>query len=149
MTGCSNSDTERALRVALAASGFSLSEQRGVGETGVDIVATIGAEAYYIEVIGYKSSPPQRSRDFFEGFFRAISRLNQGATHCVLAVPKEFGTGLPRRAQHYGLSWSRIGSAFPELEIWLVDNDAEQFAPTSWDEWLQATLDSKGSLPYE
>jgi hypothetical protein len=116
----SNEDTEAALRFWLTATGFALSARREWGETGVDIIATNPQETVYIEVIGYASSPPKRSRDFFEAFFRAISRIPSGATKCAIAVPSDFAVGLPQRVGHYGNSWQRIGQAFPELEIWLV-----------------------------
>ena len=44
------------------------------------------AECPYIEVIAYKSSGPARAKDFYEAFFRAISRLDDGATECVIAI---------------------------------------------------------------
>jgi hypothetical protein len=75
----SNAATERMLPTRLVAVGYSLSEQRGYGETGVDIVAVKGDETFQIEVIGYKKNPPQRSRDFYEAFFRVVSRLDQDA----------------------------------------------------------------------
>jgi|SRR3989344_273679 len=134
----SNEETGRSLRIALVAGGFSLkNDERGHGETGVDIEATKGDETFHIEVIGFKKHPPQRSREFFEAFFRAISRLNQGATHCVLALPERFKYGLPMRARQYSIAWKRIGGAFPELEIWLVDTRKDTFEVTGWSDWLK------------
>ena len=81
-TPVKNEDVEQSLRGALAAEGFTMNPKLGHGETGVDILATRHDEQYHIEVIGYKKSPPARAKDFYESFFRAISRLNQGAVHC-------------------------------------------------------------------
>jgi hypothetical protein len=135
-TALSNPETERSLRGALAADGFELSRQRSFGETGVDIVAVKGKETFHIEVIGYKKSPPQRSRDFFEAFFRVVSRLDQGASRCVMALPRPFEAGLPARVRQYRTAWERIAEAFPELEIWLVDSGSGSFEVTRWADWL-------------
>ena len=75
----SNADVEQTLRSALSDEGFSLNSKRGYGETGVDILATRYDERYHIEVIGYKKSGPARAKDFYEAFFRALSRLNDAA----------------------------------------------------------------------
>ncbi len=91
----SNAEVERCLRDTLVHEGFSLSKQRSVGQTGVDIVARRGTESLHIETIGYKRAGPARAKDFYEGFFRAVSRLNDGATRCVLALSNKAETGLP------------------------------------------------------
>jgi hypothetical protein len=114
-------EVEAVLREALAAEGYALSSERGHGETGTDIIATRTGEAIHIEAIAFKRSPPARAKDFYEAFFRATSRLDRGATRCVIALPARFGIGLPQRSAASGLAWRRIGKAFPELEIWLVD----------------------------
>jgi hypothetical protein len=116
-----NQATEETLRRLLVAENFSLSSVRGNGETGVDILAERGNEKIFFEVIGHASSPSKRARDFFESFFRAVSRLKDGAECCVIALPSISGRGLPQRANHYGNAWKRIGDAFPELQIWLVN----------------------------
>jgi hypothetical protein len=85
-----NQDVEAALRSCLEAEGYSLSRVRLNGQTGVDILAAKPDEQLFIEVIGFKDSPPPRSRDFYEVFFRAISRLNQGAARVVIALPFSF-----------------------------------------------------------
>ncbi len=132
-----NADAEACLRELLKAEGFTLSAQKTQGETGADIIASKDGEECHIEVIGYKSSGPARARDFFQVFFRAVSRLNDGATHCVIALPNRAQNGLPRRASQYGISWARIADAFPELEIWLVDVENPEYQRTSWLEWLR------------
>ncbi|MFZ2855108.1 MAG: hypothetical protein WAZ34_13485, partial [Rhodocyclaceae bacterium] len=105
--------TESCLRELLSAAGYELSPLRRHGETGVDIRASRGTEDLFIEVIAFKSSPPARAKDFYEIFFRAVSRLDHGATKCVIALPVRFGAGLPARAKQYGSAWKRIGQAFP------------------------------------
>jgi len=130
----SNNTVERWLRHKLTRQGFTLTPKRENGENGVDIQATNGQEAWRIEVIGYKSHGPARAKDFYEVFFRAVSRLNDGATHCVIALPCRAKNGLPQRAKHHRVAWLRIAEAFPELEIWLVDSD--DYERRSWREWV-------------
>ena len=81
--------------------GYELNKSRTHGETGVDILAKKEGKTIYIEVIGFKSAGSTRARDFYEIFFRAISRLNEDATDCVIAMPKQFEIGLPQRAKQY------------------------------------------------
>ena len=132
----SNKMTETVLRAALEADGYQLNPARSDGETGTDILASRGDEQLHIEVIGFKSSPPARSLDFYQVFFRAVSRLNLGATNCVIALPMRFGRGLPQRVAQYRVAWERIGSAFPELQIWLVDTDSHAIERSRWSDWL-------------
>ena len=132
-----NSKCEACLRKLLIDDGFELSPQRARGETGVDILAFKNIKNWHIEVIGYKKSGPARAKDFYEIFFRAVSRLNDGAQNCVIALPKQFGVGLPARAGQHRIAWERIGKAFPELEIWLVDVDKGSYRKTSWGHWLK------------
>lgn len=134
----SSAAVEECLRLCLSKEGYALSRIRGHGETGVDIEARKGAEIITIEAIAFKSSPPARAKDFFESFFRAVSRLNGGATRCVIAVPNRFSQGLPARANQYRVAWKRIAQAFPELEIWLVDTDNQSYKPSKWGDWLEA-----------
>ena len=117
--------------------GYELSKLLPNGFTGCDIIAQKGRETIHIEVIGYKTSGPARARDFFQAFFRAISRIRIGATHCVIAMPDRAKRGLPIRAHNYGQAWTRIGNAFPELQIWLVDVDRCSYEVTSWNSWLK------------
>ena len=131
-----SAETENCLRKLLLNDGFQLSPPRGHGETGVDIKASRGKEKLFIEVIGFKSSAPARAKDFYEIFFRAVSRLDHEATKCVIALPARFGNGLPARAMQHGSAWKRIGKAFPELHIWLVDIEAPSITKSKWNEWL-------------
>ncbi|PIT02746.1 hypothetical protein TSA1_19800 [Bradyrhizobium nitroreducens] len=132
----SSDRVERVLRRELKGLGYKLSRQLGNGETGCDVIATTGGQKIKIEVVSFKSSGLAWSIDFFQGFFRVVSRLNDGATQCVIALPSHFGKGLPRRAAGYRMAWRRVGSAFPELEIWLVDVIEETIKRTSWNSWI-------------
>ena len=131
-----NPEAEQCLRDLLEEEGYDLSYPLRNGETGVDIKATKGDDVWHIEVIGYKSSPPARSKDFYEVFFRAVSRLDDDATHCVIAIPEQARAGLPQRVQQYQTAWRRIAKAFPELEIWLVDVESKQYSRSTWGDWL-------------
>jgi len=139
-----NEDAEKCLSELLNAEGYELNEPKKQGETGVDILATKDRETFHIEVIGYKSSPPARAKDFFEVFFRAVSRLNDGATHCVIAIPKQAARGLPQRAEVHRIAWERIEKAFPELEIWLVDVENRIYERTGWGEWVRKNANING-----
>jgi hypothetical protein len=132
----SNEDTERCLRTVLIGEGYNLSNRRSHGETGVDIIASKGTEELYIEVISYKSSGPARAKDFYECFFRTISRIKDGAQCCVMAMPILAKRGLPARARQYGVAWKRIGDTFPELEIWLVDVENRFYRRFKWNDWI-------------
>lgn len=128
---------ENCLRRLLRAKGYTFNKPRANGETGVDILAKKGKKKLYIEAISFKSSAPRRSKDFFQVFFRAISRLNDGAKHCIIALPKRFERGLPSRAEQYRIAWKRIAKVFPELEIWLVDLRTKTYKKTKWATWLK------------
>ncbi len=116
----SNEETEKCLRACLTAEGYALSPPLANGQTGVDILARRTDEEVFIEVIGFKQSPPARAKDFYEVFFRSVSRLANGAKHCVIALPRRSELGLPARARHYGEAWPRIGKAFQNLEFGLL-----------------------------
>ena len=131
-----NSEMEKSLRAMLEREGYVLSRERMHGETGVDIIARKGEEEIHIEVIGYRASGPARAKDFYECFFRIISRLKDGAKRIVMALHSQAECGLPARARQYGEAWKRIGNAFPELEIWLVDHETESYKVTAWGDWL-------------
>jgi hypothetical protein len=132
----SNADLESCLREILERQEYALTRRRPHGATGVDIVATKGGESWHIECIGYKSSGPARAKDFYESFFRIVSRLNDGAKHCIVALSNRAEVGLPARARQHAVAWERIAKAFPELEIWLVDIDRKAYARTTWLDWL-------------
>jgi len=126
---------EELIRENLRDEGYELSRERLYGQNGTDIIATRGHQCLHIEAIAFKESPPARAKDFYESFFRAVSRLHHGATHCVIALPARFGKGLPQRAKAAGPAWRRIGNAFPELKIWLVDTEERSIKRTDWSDW--------------
>ncbi|WP_156776995.1 hypothetical protein [Nitrococcus mobilis] len=130
-----NDDTENCLREILEEESYDLTPNRGYGETGVDIIASKDGKEFHIEVIGHKSSGPARAKDFYEVFFRAVSRLDDGASQCVIAMPHLAARGLPARARQYGVAWNRIGKAFPELQIWLVNVESKTYEKSSWNQW--------------
>ncbi len=132
-----SSDVEDCLRELLTSEGYALSRKLGTGQTGVDILATKNGESYHIEVIAYKSSGSMRARDFFEAFFRTVSRLNDGARHIILALSQEWENGLPARARQHRVAWLRIGDAFPELETWIVNINTLTYRRVRWSEWAQ------------
>lgn len=131
----SNTAVEDCLRHCLESEGYSLTPRRAHGEQGVDIIATKGEVALYIEVIGYKSAAPMRAKDFFEAFFKSVARLDLGARHCVVVQASNAKVGLPARAVQRRTAWLRIADAFPELELWFVDTDAGKYERTTWREW--------------
>jgi hypothetical protein len=132
---------EKVLRDSLLHDGYDIERERMHGETGADIIAQKGTEKLCIEVIAFKSSPPARSRDFYEVFFRAVSRLKDEATLCVIALPIRFRDGLPQRVNAIGLAWRRIGVSFPELKIWLVDTSEGSITRTDWNSWYAHASD--------
>jgi hypothetical protein len=131
-----NLEVEQCLRGILVNEGFSINPPRSHGQTGVDILAVKDGTSFHIECIAYKSSPPARAKDFYESFFRCVSRLNDGAKHCVIALSIRAEKGLPARAKHHHVAWLRIAQAFPELSIWFVDTDLASYRQTSWKEWV-------------
>lgn len=131
----SSKEIEQVVRAALEEQGYKLSSERGIGETGTDIIAQKKHEELHIEAISFKESPPARSKDFYEVFFRAVSRIEVGATQCIIALPARFGMGLAQRAKAMGVAWVRLGEAFPELAIWLVDSKEGSIQKSSWNSW--------------
>jgi Holliday junction resolvase-like predicted endonuclease len=127
---------ESILRKLLPQRGYKLlNKPRTQGEIGADIIVKKNNEVVFIECIGFQKVAPLRSKQFYEIFFRAISRLKDRATKCVLALPMRFKRGMNQRAKHYGEAWKRIGDAFPELEIWFVDAIEEVCEEHKWNDW--------------
>jgi hypothetical protein len=132
-----NPETENCLRKLLKKEGYALSDVKVQGETGTDIIAVKNKKELHIEVIGYKKNGSARARDFYEAFFRAVSRLNnKNCKHCIIALPDNFKIGLPQRVKQHEVAWYRIVNAFPELEIWLVDTINNKYHKTFWGDWL-------------
>jgi hypothetical protein len=131
-------DTEKRIRDYLLARGYKLSSAHEInGATGPDIVAEYGERKVFIEVIGCKSNRSARSRDFFESFFRCVSRLKLDADLIVLACPHEFCDGIMERTTHYGRAWLRLGSAIPELELWFVYRHKPVISYAAWNYWAE------------
>jgi len=150
----SGEQIESVLRILLSKRGYELlNKPRAHGETGADIIARKGDVQVLIECIGFQEVAPLRSKQFYEVFFRAISRLKDGATRCVIALPIRFKRGMNQRANHYGEAWKRIGDAFPELEIWFVNVKGNTYEEHKWNDWpvnplgnaLSPSLDKKTS----
>ncbi|MDO9153242.1 MAG: restriction endonuclease [Paludibacter sp.] len=131
-----NSEAEKVLRKLLENDGYSLSPIRKNGELGVDILATKEKQKLYIECIGYKISNPARSKDFFEVFFRAISRLNDEAKECIIALPANYKLGFHQRVKQYSIGWKRIGDVFPELQIWFINKEEMKLEKFTWNKLL-------------
>jgi hypothetical protein len=134
---------EVVVRQFLANKGFGLSPPLTRGQTGPDILARKSPEVLAIECIGFQDVPPLRSKQFYEAFFRAISRLRDGATQCIMALPVRFGNGMDRRARHYGMAWQRIANIFPELRIWLVNTKTGEVEQHTWGDWPASTLNPR------
>jgi predicted transport protein len=129
-------EVELVLRKLLPQQKFKLLNiPRKIGETGADIIVQKDNTQVFIECIGFQEVPPIRSKQFYEVFFRAISRLNNGNGKCVIALPIRFKNGMDQRAKHYGEAWKRIGYAFPELEIWFVDTKKNAYEEYKWNDW--------------
>jgi hypothetical protein len=119
-----NKETTTLIREILSREKFTLSEeQKQNGQTGVDIIATKNGESFYIEVIGYKERPPARSKDFYESIFRSLSRLDQGAKHCIVALPNKFTKGMSQRINNGKEFYKRLFEEFHELEFWFISED--------------------------
>jgi hypothetical protein len=130
---------ETVVRRYLLAKGFNLSEAKKSGETGCDLIANKGEERLLIEIIGFQSVPPIRSREFYELFFRTISRdENKEGDRLVMALPARFANGMAQRRKHYGISWQKLGASFPNLEIWYVDTAKSGVTECNWLECVPA-----------
>jgi len=139
---------ESVLRKVLPQQGYKLKNApRKKGETGADIIAEKYQVKLAIECIGFQEVPPLRSKQFYEAFFRTVSRLKDGAHRCVMALPARFGCGMNARAKHYGEAWRRIAEAFPELEIWLVDVRGKSYEAHKWNDWPTSDSLERGSGP--
>jgi predicted transport protein len=137
---------ELVLRKMLPRQGYKLlNNPRTQGETGADIIAQKGRVRVFIECIGFQKVAPLRSKQFYEVFFRAISRLKGGARKCVMALPIRFENGMNQRAEHYGEAWKRIGNAFPELEVWFVDVENDVYEERKWNDWPTTPFDNISS----
>lgn len=124
---------EQVIRNYLERKGCMLSYPKKSGETGVDIIATRGDSTWLVEVIGFQSHPPTRSREFYEAFFRVISR-DKGNPDDILAIglPKRFKNGIRQRKSQYAVAWPKLGKAFPNLQLWYVDIESGTVEEYPW-----------------
>lgn len=126
-------EVEKVIRKYLKSKKYIVSTPKSHGETGVDIEATKGNRKLFIESIGYNSNPQIKSREFFESFFRIISRDENKKTHkIILALPIRFKNGMQQRKAQYGIAWDKLADIFPNLDIWYVDISNEKIEKFSW-----------------
>jgi len=126
-------DVEQLVRRHLKEEGCTLSLPKKRGETGADITARCGKSTRFVEVIGFQSHPPTRSREFYEAFFRVISRDRDNPDDAlVLALPKRFKDGMRQRKQQYPIAWEKLGKAFPNLRFWYVDTQSNIVEEYPW-----------------
>jgi len=126
-------DVEHVIREYLKEKGYSLSSPKDYGQTGVDITAKKDKSICFVEIIGFQSHPPTRSREFFEAFFRVISRdRDNPCDTLVLALPKRFKDGMRQRKLQYSVAWGKLGNAFPNLKLWYVDIENKKVQEYLW-----------------
>lgn len=126
-------DVEQVIRRSLEGKGYALSPRKKRGQTGADITARYDKSTLFVEVIGFQSNPPTRSREFYEAFFRVISR-DRGNPDDILIVglPKRFKNGMRQRKQQYPVAWEKLGKAFPNLRLWYVDTEQNTLEEYPW-----------------
>jgi hypothetical protein len=126
-------DVEHVIRRHFPSESFKLSAPKKLGETGPDIEATSEGSTYFVEVIGFQEHPPIRSREFYECFFRVISRdRNNPEDILVMALPIRFKNGMRQRVKQYSVAWEKLGQAFPNLEVWYVDTEPGKVEKYPW-----------------
>jgi len=126
-------DVEQVIRRYLEGKRCTLSPSKKRGQTGPDIIARHSKSTWFVEVIGFQSHPPTRSREFYEAFFRVISRDRDNLDDVlVLSLPKRFKDGMKQRKQQYPAAWEKLGKAFPNLRIWYVDTEQNIVEEYTW-----------------
>lgn len=129
----SSKQVEKVIRRLLEDDGYSLSPTKKQGETGADITAKKSDSTYFIEVIGFQSHPPIRSREFYEAFFRAISRdRNNPNNILVIGLPIRFKNGMKQRKYQYPIAWEKLGRVFPNLKLWYIDTEQNTMQERFW-----------------
>lgn len=124
---------ERVIRKHLESKGAVLSLAKKRGQTGPDIEARLGNLTYFVEVIGFQEKPPIRSREFYECFFRTISRDRDNPVHILLiGLPIRFKDGMKQRKRQYPIAWDKLGKVFPNLNLWYVDVEHNRIEQRSW-----------------
>jgi hypothetical protein len=132
-----NESVVDALRAVLQRQGYKVSPKRPFGAQGADVVADKNDEKLVAEVIGYKSAGPSRRSDFAVAFWVAIGRVDEyPGAKVAIALPSQFERGLGARLDSRRGAWERVGKAFPELEIWLVDVVNQNFKRCPWIQFL-------------
>jgi hypothetical protein len=131
-------EIENCLRDILKDEGYKLSSKTGLARLSSDIKAAKDGEVFYIEIAGSETSRLESTKEFYEAFFQAVSRLNnKDCKHCIIAMPESSRKLLPIRAKIFKVAWERISTVFPELQIWLVDVQNKQYQKTSWISWIE------------
>lgn len=103
-------DVEQVVCRYLGGKGCTSSPPKKYGQTGADITARCGKSTWFVEVIGFQSHPPTRSREFYEALFRVISRDRDNLDDVlVLGLPKRFKDGMIQRKQQYPVAWEKLG----------------------------------------
>lgn len=126
-------EVEQVIRRHLERNGCTLSPPKKRGQTGTDITARYGKSTWFVEVIGFQSHPPTRSREFYEAFFRVISRDRDNPDDIlVIGLPKRFKDGMRQRKQQYPVAWGKLGKAFPNLRLWYVDTEQIALEEYPW-----------------
>ena len=125
---------EKVIREYLEAKGYKLSPPKRRGQTGPDIVARHNKSTYFVEIIGFQEVPSIRSREFYEAFFRVISRDrdNPADDVLVLGLPKRFKDGMRQRKQQYSIAWEKLGKTFSNLWLWYVDTELNGIEEYPW-----------------
>jgi hypothetical protein len=136
-TDITKTEIMNCLEELLKNEGYQLRSKIGLFTLGPDIKASKDSENWYIEVLASGESRRGMVEDFYNVFFRAVSRLNnEDCQHCIIAVPENLRKYLYIRARIYRVAWERIADVFPELEIWVVDSESNKYQKTSWNYWL-------------
>jgi len=126
-------EVEEVIRIYLESKKCTLSPPKKQGQTGPDIIAKHGKSTWFVEVIGFQGVPSIRSREFYEAFFRIISRDRDNPDDTlVLALPMRFKDGMRQRKQQYPVAWDKLGKAFPNLRIWYADTEHNIVEQHSW-----------------
>jgi len=124
---------EQVVRKYLEKKRFRLSPPKKQGQTGADIVAKRGKHTWFVEVIGFQPNPPTRSREFYESFFRIVSRDRDNPDDVlVLALPERFKNGMRLRELQYPIAWEKLAKAFPNLKLWYVDTEQGRVEEHPW-----------------
>ncbi|MDH5363646.1 MAG: hypothetical protein OEW82_00555 [Dehalococcoidia bacterium] len=126
-------DVEQVIRRYLEGKGCTLSPRKKRGQTGADITARYDKSTWFVEVIGFQSHPPIRSREFYEAFFRVVSRDRGNPDDTlIVGLPKRFRDGMRQRKQQYPVAWEKLGKAFPNLRLWYVDTEQNTLEEYPW-----------------